>query len=63
MIKKLPLMLSIINAIVNDTKLELDWDALGKKFLILIIFFSHIIFYLQMTLTLKKEKKFLMNLK
>jgi len=25
--KKLPLMLSMINAIVNDKKLELDWDA------------------------------------
>ena len=31
---------------------------LGKKFLIIIIFFSHIIFYLQMTLILKGEKIF-----
>ena len=25
--KKLPLMLGMINAIVNDKKLELNWDA------------------------------------
>ena len=26
-LKKLPLMLSMINAIVNDKKLELDWES------------------------------------
>ena len=33
--KKLPLMLAMINAIVEDKKLELNWEALGdEKFII-----------------------------
>ena len=29
--KKLPLMLGMINAIVDDKKLELDWESLDEK--------------------------------
>ena len=43
MTKKLPLMLSMINAIVEDKKLNLNWDAFDEKTIIICTFILSIL--------------------